>query len=109
MTGNKLQGCTLAKPAVFENFYGQNWMYVLVIPCVCTMKGLYLVGPRNDNLSKYAISTKMKTMIKDFECRVRLQVYTEEEYENMLPLALPLPPLPPVLCLVHSFLCNCCY
>jgi hypothetical protein len=38
-TGHKLQGCTLRQLAIFEHFYGQNWMYV-VLSRVCTMAGL---------------------------------------------------------------------
>jgi hypothetical protein len=73
-TGHKLQGCTLEELAVFEQFYGQNWMYV-VLSRVRTMAGLYyLASPLSEDLSKYAMSTKMKNMIERFQSRIGLQL-----------------------------------
>ena len=79
-TGHKLQGCTLAELAVFEQFYKQNWMYV-VLSRVRTMKGLYLAEPLAHDLDKYAMSAKMKDMIADFETRIGMELYTENQYE----------------------------
>ena len=79
-TGHKLQGCTLAELAVFEQFYKQNWMYV-VLSRVRTMKGLYLAEPLAHDLDKYAMSAKMKEMIADFETRIGMELYTESQYE----------------------------
>jgi hypothetical protein len=33
-TGHKLQGCTLTELAVFEQYYGQNWMHVVLSRCM---------------------------------------------------------------------------
>ena len=82
-TGHKLQGCTLAELAVFEQFHGQNWMYV-VLSRVRTMKGLYLAEPLNRDLKKYAMSANMKRMIADFETRIGMELYTESQYEAEL-------------------------
>ena len=79
-TGHKLQGCTLAELAVFEQFYKQNWMYV-VLSRVRTMKGLYLAEPLAHDLDKYAMSANMKRMIADFETRIGMELYTESQYE----------------------------
>jgi hypothetical protein len=51
---------------------------------VQTMAGLYLAAPLSENLSKYAMSTKMKNMIKGFQTRIGLQLYTQDQYDNML-------------------------
>ena len=82
-TGHKLQGCTLAELAVFEQFYKQNWMYV-VLSRVRTMKGLYLAEPLTDDLKKYAMAKNMKEMIADFETRIGMELYTESQYEAEL-------------------------
>jgi hypothetical protein len=65
-TGHKLQGCSLDELAVFEHFYGQNWMYV-VLSRVRTMKGLFLARPLSEDLSKYAMADAMKQMIGSFQ------------------------------------------
>jgi hypothetical protein len=78
-TGHKLQGCTLAELAVFEQFHGQNWMYV-VLSRVRTMKGLYLAEPLDLDIDKYAMPKKMKDMIADFKTRIGMELYTENEY-----------------------------
>jgi hypothetical protein len=80
-TGHKLQGCTLTELAVFEHYYGQNWMYV-VLSRVRTMKGLYLAAPLSENLSKYAMSKNMKDMIESFQNRIGLPIYSESDYGN---------------------------
>jgi hypothetical protein len=82
-TGHKLQGCTLAELAVFEQFCGQNWMYV-VLSRVRTMKGLYLAEPLDVDINKYAMPEKMKRMIADFKTRIGMNLYTENEYKAEL-------------------------
>jgi sulfur transfer protein SufE len=52
-TEHKLQGCTLRQLAIFEHFYGQNWMYV-VLSRVRTMNGLFFAVPLSEDLSKYS-------------------------------------------------------
>ena len=80
-TGHKLQGCTLLILVVLELFYGQNWIYV-ILSRVRTMKGLYLEKPLSEDLRKYAMSDAMKKMISDFDQRIGLQLYTEDEYNQ---------------------------
>jgi hypothetical protein len=80
-TGHKLQGCTLLELAIFEHFYGQNWMYV-VLSRVRTMKGLFLAVPLSEDLAKYAMPDKMKEMIAGFQQRLGLVIYSETEYHN---------------------------
>jgi hypothetical protein len=82
-TGHKLQGCTLLELAIFEQFYGQNWMYVF-LSLVRTMKGLYLAVPLSEDLSKYAMPDKMKEMIAGFQRRLGLLIYSETDYLNYL-------------------------
>ena len=58
-------------------------MYV-VLSRVRTMKGLYLAEPLAHDLDKYAMSAKMKEMIADFETRIGMELYTENQYEAEL-------------------------
>jgi hypothetical protein len=58
-------------------------MYV-VLSRVRTMKGLYLAEPLSHDLNKYAMSKKMKEMIADFETRIGMELYTENQYEAEL-------------------------
>ena len=48
------------------------------------MKGLYLAEPLAHDLNKYAMSEKMKEMIADFETRIGMELYTENQYEAEL-------------------------
>lgn len=84
-TGHKLQGCTLLMLAIFEYFYGQNWIYV-ILSRVRTMKGLYLAEPLDYDLSKYKMSRHMKNMIEKFEQRIGLSIPTAEEYSHYVAL-----------------------
>jgi len=51
-TGHVLQGCALERLAVFEFFYGSNWVYV-TLSRVRTMSGLYLSAPLSTDVTKY--------------------------------------------------------
>ena len=73
-TGHKLQGCTLERLAVFELFYGSNWVYV-TLSRVQTMAGLYLSTPPSTDIKKYSMSQAMKTMITGFQKRIGLQLF----------------------------------
>jgi hypothetical protein len=82
-TGHKLQGCTLKQLAIFEHFYGQNWMYV-VLSRVRTMAGLFFAVPLSEDLSKYSMPDKMKEMISGFQVRLGLKIYSDAEYQYQL-------------------------
>ena len=84
-TGHKLQGCTLFWLAVFEYFYGQNWVYV-ILSRVRTLEGLYLSKPLDHDLEKYRMSRFMKKMIHDFQERIGLQIPTPQEYQIYMDL-----------------------
>ncbi|MGL5916609.1 MAG: hypothetical protein ACRCZC_02775, partial [Culicoidibacterales bacterium] len=84
-TGHKLQGCTLRMLAIFELYYGQNWMYV-TLSRVTTMKGLYLQKPLDEDLSKYAMSRHMKNMISAFQNAIGLELPTDDEYNKFVNL-----------------------
>ena len=73
-TGHKLQGCTLERLAIFEFFYGSNWVYV-TLSRVRTMTGLYLSAPLSTDVSKYSMSQAMKNMISSFQKRIGLEMY----------------------------------
>jgi PIF1-like helicase len=82
-TGHKLQGCSLDWLAVFELFYGQNWIYV-ILSRVRTMQGLYLSEALSTDVTKYAMSAAMKKMIATFQERIGLKLYDNDEYEREL-------------------------
>ena len=82
-TGHKLQGCSMEMLAVFEQFYGQNWMYV-ILSRVRTMQGLYLAHSLDSDLKKYAMSVSMQKMIATFAERIGLTLYTEDVYSREL-------------------------
>ncbi len=84
-TGHKLQGCTLERLAVFEFFYGSNWVYV-TLSRVQTMAGLYLSTPLSTDISKYSMSQAMKTMIKGFQKGIGLKLYDDVAYQRFLAL-----------------------
>jgi hypothetical protein len=80
-TGHKLQGCTLPELAVFEQYYGPNWMYVVLLR-MRTMSGLYLSEPLSTDPGKYDMSNEMQDMIAGFCDRIVIEEYTEEQYTS---------------------------
>jgi hypothetical protein len=80
-TGHKLQGCTVKELVVYENYYGQNWMYV-TLSRVRTLKGLYLVNRLSEDMNKYAMSDNMKNMIADFDRRIKLSPFTDQQLRD---------------------------
>ena len=71
--------------AVFELFYGSNWVYV-TLSRVQTMAGLYLSTPPSTDIKKYSMSQAMKTMITGFQKRIGLKLYDDVEYKRFLAL-----------------------
>jgi len=82
-TGHKLQGCSLHSLAVFELHYQQNWMYV-ILSRVHTSKGLFLYEPLSLDLRQYTMSQDMKEMIFDFQERIGLRFFENDEYATIL-------------------------
>jgi hypothetical protein len=65
--------------AVFEQYYRQNWMYV-VLSCVWSMKGLYLDKPQSLDMTKYSMCPKMKEMIAEFNKTLGIKLYMDNKY-----------------------------
>jgi hypothetical protein len=81
-TGHKLQGCGVNDLLVDEWFYGQNWPYV-VLSRVKQMKGLFVRVPLSEDLSKYKMSEKMKSMLLYFRGKCAVEMFSEEQYKRM--------------------------
>jgi hypothetical protein len=48
------------------------------------LDGLYLATPLLYDLTKYVMSTEMKDMIAEFENRLAIKMYTQNEYSTLL-------------------------
>jgi hypothetical protein len=81
-TGHKLQGCGVNDLFVDEWFYGQNWPYV-VLSRVKQMKGLFVRVPLSEDLSKYKMPEKMKSMLLYFRGKCAVEMLSEEQYNRM--------------------------
>jgi hypothetical protein len=82
-TGHKLQGYTATTLLANDWYYGENWTYV-VLSRVRTMAGLYMMQPLSKDLTKYAMSDKMKQMLAEFEQGHLLQPIDDDAYRQML-------------------------
>ena len=67
-TGHKLQGKTIEKLFVHNWSYTHNWAYV-VLSRVKTIKGLYLRKEISNNLFKYQMPEKLKTMLNNLQSK----------------------------------------
>ena len=81
-TGHKLQGRIMDSILANDWYYGANWVYV-VLSRVKTMKGLFIQKPLSKDLKKYEKPAAMKEMLKKFQETISVEMFTDEEYEQM--------------------------
>jgi hypothetical protein len=84
-TEHKLHGCTLFWLAVF-NFYGLNWVYVILSRLRTLQGGLFLSKLLDYDPNKCQMSRFMKQMIDSFQQRIGLQIPTPKEYQMYMDL-----------------------
>ena len=62
-TGHKLQGKTVKHLFIGKWHYGTNWPYV-VLSRVTTLNGLFLLHKLDQDITKYAVPEKLKTLLR---------------------------------------------
>ena len=87
-TGHKLQGCGIENLFIHSWSYVANWVYVM-LSRVKTLNGLYLRQPLKSNLSCYAISPMLTTLITHFRRNHSPTMWTSEQYDAIFRPYLP--------------------
>jgi hypothetical protein len=83
-TGHKLQGSGVNKLFVHSWSYVTNWVYVM-LSRVKTLQGLYLRLPLSFDLTKYAMSERLRQMMHELKTNHSPTYWTDEEYDELFP------------------------